>query len=237
MVEREKGFTRREFLFKGGIVLSLWLAGCRAETITLYPPEATPFPPETIPPKEIIPYQEPEQPGEILSLAEVSQLYPLEIENKSSYLIEGINRAPLEEVMREVKIDSNQILNLTLEDKIGESTGKPTIKAIIHFYSINEEGFREDSSLFVEANYEVLEERLTEEERLSYDMTVALRMLLGVVSYLHPYIKDNELSEDEHVKINKELKKETEKIRMEVVSDIGNDRSKLIFIIAFSGTI
>lgn len=231
MVEKEKGLTRREFLWKGGIALSLWLTGCQAETITLYPPETT-LPTETIPPKETIPYQESKQPEKILSLAEVSQLYPLEIENKSSYWIEGINRAPLEEAMKEVEIDSNQILSITLEDEIGESTGKPTIKAILHIYNIDEEGLRKLSSVSVGLVYKTLEEGLREEERLSYDLTVAFRMLLGVVSYLRPYIKDDKLTENERVEIEQELEKEVEKIKIEIAWELAGDRSKLIFIFA-----
>lgn len=234
MVEREKGLTRREFLFKGGIALSLCLTGCQAETITLYPPKATPIPSEIMPPKETIPYQEPEQP-EILSLAEVSQLYPLEIENKSSYWIAGVNRAPLEEAMKEVKIDSNQILSITLEDEIGEATRRPTIEATLRIYNI-EEGSRELSPASTRLVYESFEEGLTEKERLSFELTVAFKMLLGLVSYLHPYIEDDKLTEDERFKINQELGKELEKIKIEIVSELSKDRSKLIFIFVPSRT-
>lgn len=220
MVERLKGFTRREILEKSGAALFLWLAGCR--------PKATqPIPTETAHRQEL------ERKEELLSGHEIQKLFPLIVGNVSSYELEGLRRAPFEEAVKDVKVNPNQLLYILLEDDIGETTGKPVIKTTLQIFTPEEDGFGRPLPLRIELVHDLLMEGITEEERLSFSVTVSFRVLLAYASYLQPYIEDGELTEDEVLKIEQELPRETkEKIKTGIMEEVLNDEDKLIFIFA-----
>lgn len=221
MVEREKGFTRREFCVGGGVALSLLLTGCVSK-------EAQPVPTETTPSGKL------ERTEELLSGFEIQKILPLIIGNESSYRLEGLRRAPFEEAVKDVKVNPNQLLWILLEDDIGEITGKPVIKTTLQIF-IHEKGedFGRPLPARIELVHDLLAEGLTEEERLSFNVTVSFRALLAYASYFQPYIKDGELTEDEFEKIQRELVGEVkEKIKTEIMEEVANDKDKLIFIFA-----
>lgn len=220
MAERKEGFTRREFCLKGGIALSLFLAGCRTKSVQ-------PIPTETVP------RFEPERTEELLSGFEIQKILPLIIGNTSSYRLEGLRRKPFEEAVKNVKVNPNQLLWILLEDDTGETSGKPVIKTTLQIFTADEEGFGKPLPGRIELVTDLIAEGLTEEERLSFNVTVSFRTLLAYASYFQPYIKDGELSEDEFEKIQQELTGEVrEKIKTEIMEEVANDKDKLIFIFA-----
>lgn len=216
MIERDKGLTRREILKKGSTVLFLWLAGCGPKLI------------ESIP-TETIPHQELEEKEELLSGLEIQRLFPFHVGNLSSYHLEGLRHAPLEEAMKDVKVIPGHFLGITLEDDL-ECSGRPEIRTTLSIYKMDEEGEIGYTLASVGVTQCSSAIGLTEEERFSYTVTIAFRTLIAALSYLQPYMEDGELTEEEFLMFQLDFEKAREGIEAKIVEELESGRSEPVFI-------
>lgn len=216
MVERLKGFTRREILEKGGATLFLWIAGCGPRLID-------PVPTETVPHQKI------NEQEELLSGPEIQRLFPFHVGNLSSYHLEGLRRVPLEEAMKDVKVIPSHFLGITLEDDL-ECSGRPEIRTTLSIYKMDEKGEIGYPLASVGVTQCSSAKGLTEEERFSYTVTIAFRTLIASLSYLQPYMEDGELTEEEFLMFQLDFEKAREGIEAKIVEELESGRSEPIFI-------
>jgi len=213
MIEREKVLTRRDFLKYAFMTL---VVGCSSRNQPSSP-ELTPG--ESA--KENLPE----------SLPETEECLSLSFQNLSkNYQLVGIRDDSLEEALAETNLDPNYLLYFVFEDASEPETNKPTLKTILYVY---DSPTNESAILGLELGQTLPLEGLDENERISFVATTAFRIHLHLIDFFQPYLEDGEVSREEEEILYQSFPEERiSEIGEEILREIKEDESKLIFIFA-----
>ena len=161
---------------------------------------------------------------EILTPEEVSKLFPLTIENSSSYNLVGLRHQALKQAFQEAIIDPRIHLNLCIGGGGASSLN-------LSFVGEDGQEMSYPAGFFVTSNYSF--EAGSEWERLAYDATINLRLSLKLASYFESQVIEAEPEYDEFQRLmGNFMEHEIEEITKKIGKELENNPDSLIFVFA-----